>query len=45
LYRLGMANVNLGKLPEAKAAFEGYLKAAPNGANAAEVQGILKQLP
>jgi len=44
-YRLGMANVNLGKLPEAKAAFEGYLKAAPNGANAAEVQGILKQLP
>ena len=44
-YQLGMANLNLGQLPAAKEAFQGYLKADANGAKAAEVQGILKQLP
>ena len=44
-YQLGMANVNLGQLPEARKAFEGYLAADPNGAKAAEVQTFLKQLP
>jgi Flp pilus assembly protein TadD len=44
-YQLGMANVNLGQLPAAKEAFQNYLKADPNGSKAAEVNGILKQLP
>ena len=44
-YQLGMANLNLGQLPAAREAFTAYLKADPNGAKAAEVQGILKQLP
>lgn len=44
-YQLGMANLNLGQIPEAKSAFEGYLKAAANGPKAAEVQAFLKQLP
>ncbi|MEQ1575753.1 MAG: tetratricopeptide repeat protein [Vicinamibacterales bacterium] len=44
-YQLGMANLNLGQLPAAKEAFQGYLKADANGPKAAEVQGILKQLP
>ena len=44
-YQLGMANLNLGQLPAAKEAFQGYLSAEPNGPKAAEVQGILKQLP
>jgi tetratricopeptide (TPR) repeat protein len=44
-YQLGMANLNLGQLPAAREAFSAYLKADPNGAKAAEVQGILKQLP
>ncbi len=44
-YQLGMANLNLGQIPEARAAFEGYLKAEPNGPKAAEVQTFLKQLP
>jgi Tfp pilus assembly protein PilF len=44
-YQLGMANLNLGQVPAARQAFEGYLKADPNGAKSAEVQGFLKQLP
>ena len=44
-YQLGMANLNLGQLPDAKKAFQGYLTADPMGPKAAEVQGILKQLP
>jgi hypothetical protein len=40
-----MVHVNLGKFPEARAAFEGYLKAAPSGPKAAEVKGFLAQLP
>jgi TolA-binding protein len=44
-YQLGMANLNLGQLPAAREAFSNYLKVDPNGPRAAEVQGILKQLP
>jgi tetratricopeptide (TPR) repeat protein len=44
-YQLGMANLNLGQIPAARQAFEGYLKAEPNGQKAAEVQTFLKQLP
>jgi tetratricopeptide (TPR) repeat protein len=44
-YQLGMANLNLGQLPDAKKAFQGYLTADPMGPKAAEIQGILKQLP
>jgi len=40
-YRLGMANVNLGDMPGAISAFEGYLKAAPTGPHAEEVKGFL----
>jgi len=40
-YRLGMANLNLGDMPGAAAAFEGYLKAAPTGQYADQVKGIL----
>lgn len=40
-YRLGMADVNLGDMPGAVAAFEGYLKAAPDGPHAAEVKGFI----
>ena len=44
-YQLGMANLNLGMVPEARQAFEGYLEADPNGEKAAEVDGFLQQLP
>jgi tetratricopeptide (TPR) repeat protein len=44
-YQLGMANLNLGAIPEAKTAFQGYLTADPMGPKAAEVQAFLKQLP
>ncbi len=44
-YQLGMANLNLGMVPEARQAFEGYLEAAPDGDKAAEVNGFLQQLP
>jgi tetratricopeptide (TPR) repeat protein len=40
-YRLGMANVNLGDMNGAVAAFENYLKAAPTGPHAEEVKGFL----
>ena len=44
-YQLGMANLNLGQIPQAKEAFQGYLNVAANGPKAAEVQTFLKQLP
>jgi tetratricopeptide (TPR) repeat protein len=40
-YRLGMANINIGDMAGATAAFEACLKAAPNGPHAAEVKGFL----
>ena len=40
-YYLGMANLNLGKIPEAKTAFNEYLKQAPAGPHAATVKAIL----
>lgn len=44
-YQLAMANINLGQLPAAKEAFQGYLTNDPSGSKAAEVQALLKQLP
>lgn len=43
-YRLGMANLNLGDMPGAVAAFEGYLKAAPTGEYADQAKGILASI-
>ena len=43
-YRLGMADLNLGDMPGAIAAFEGYLKADPSGPHAAEVKATLEAL-
>jgi len=43
-YRLGMANLNLGDMPGAVTAFEGYLKAAPTGEYADQVKGILASI-
>ena len=43
-YQLGMANLNVGKLPEAATAFEEFLKLAPDGANAAAAKGVLAQI-
>ena len=43
-YQLGMAYLNLGQMPEAVAAFEGYLKVAPDGPKAAEAKAIVSQL-
>ena len=43
-YRLGMANLNLGDMPGAVAAFEGYLKSAPSGQYAEQVKGILASI-
>ncbi len=43
-YRLGMANVNLGQLPEAVKAFEEYLKLAPEGEHAAITRELLKSI-
>jgi tetratricopeptide (TPR) repeat protein len=40
-YYLGMANLNLNKIPEAKTAFNEYLKQAPTGPHAATVKAIL----
>ena len=44
-YQLGMANLNLGQVPEARQAFEGYLEADPDGEKAAEVKVFVQQLP
>jgi tetratricopeptide (TPR) repeat protein len=43
-YQLGMASLNTGDIKGATEAFEGYLKAAPNGPKADEVKGFLAQL-
>lgn len=43
-YQLGMANLNTGDMNGAVAAFEGYLKAAPDGPKAAEAKTIIAQL-
>ena len=43
-FRLGMANLNLGQLPDAAKAFEEYLKIAPAGENAEMAKAILKQI-
>jgi len=43
-YQLGMANLNTGDMNGAVTAFEGYLKAAPDGPKAAEVKTIVGQL-
>lgn len=40
-YWLGMANLNLNKIPEAKTSFNEYLKQAPTGQHAATVKAIL----
>ena len=44
-YQLGMANLNLGQIPAARAAFQEYLKVDPNGPKAAEVKVFVQQLP
>ena len=44
-YMLGMANLNLGQLPGARAAFQEYLKVSPTGDKADQVKGFLTQLP
>jgi Tfp pilus assembly protein PilF len=43
-YRLGMANLNLGDMAGAAAAFEAYLKAAPTGQYAEQVKGVLSSI-
>lgn len=43
-YQLGMTQLNLGKIPEAVAALETYLKLDPNGPRAAEVKASLPAL-
>jgi tetratricopeptide (TPR) repeat protein len=43
-YQLAMCLINLGKLPEAVAAFEAYLQFAPDGQYAAQVKAMLSQL-
>ena len=43
-YWLGMANLNLGLIPDAAKAFEEYLKVAPTGQYAETVKGILKTI-
>jgi tetratricopeptide (TPR) repeat protein len=40
-YRLGMSYVNLGDMPKAVAAFEGYLAVEPSGAHAEEVKQFI----
>ncbi len=43
-FMLGKVNLNLGKLPEAVAAFQTYVKLAPSGPNAKEAQTFIDQL-
>ena len=43
-FRLGMANVNLGQLPDAVKALEEYLKLSPTGENAEMAKAILKSI-
>ena len=44
-YWVGMANLNTGAMPAARAAFENYLKYAPTGQYAEQVKTFLTQLP
>lgn len=44
-YMLGMANLNLGAIPAARAAFQEYLKISPTGEKADQVKTFLTQLP
>jgi len=43
-FRLGMANVNLGQLPDAVKALEEYLTLSPTGENAEMAKAILKSI-
>jgi len=43
-YLLGMASLNEGKMPEAIAHFDEYMKLAPTGQYAEQVKGMLAQL-
>lgn len=43
-YWLGMANLNEGKMPDAAAQFEIYLKLAPTGQYAEQAKGIIVQI-
>lgn len=43
-FMLGKVNLNLGKLPEAMASFQSYVKVAPTGQNAKEAQTFIDQL-
>jgi tetratricopeptide (TPR) repeat protein len=43
-YYLGMANLNLGVMADAKKNFQEYLKLAPTGANAETAKAILAQI-
>ena len=45
VFRQAITNLNLGQIPEAKEAFQSYLKVDANGPKAAEVEAFLKQLP
>ncbi len=44
-YQLGMANLNLGQIPEARQAFEAYLEVDPDGPKSGEVRVFVEQLP
>lgn len=44
-YWVGMANLNTGAMPAARASFESYLKYAPTGQYAEQVKTFLTQLP
>jgi len=44
-YWVGMASLNTGAMPAARAAFESYLKYAPTGQYAEQVKTFLTQLP
>jgi tetratricopeptide (TPR) repeat protein len=44
-FQLGMCLVNLGKLPEASAEFETYVKLAPSGQFAAQAKAMIASLP
>jgi tetratricopeptide (TPR) repeat protein len=43
-YQLGMANLNLGAMADAKKNFQEYLKLAPTGSNAESAKAILAQI-
>jgi TolA-binding protein len=44
-YWVGMASLNTGAMPAARASFESYLKHAPTGQYAEQVKNFLTQLP